>query len=99
MSNTAESLRADLRNLASDTEQVIKAAAHSSDEHVAALRTRLEGQLQRLRMQAGEIEAGALRQAREAARVTDETVRAHPYGAIGIAAAAGLLIGFLAARR
>jgi ElaB/YqjD/DUF883 family membrane-anchored ribosome-binding protein len=33
------------------------------------------------------------------ARQADETVQAHPYGAMGVAAAAGLLIGFLAARR
>jgi ElaB/YqjD/DUF883 family membrane-anchored ribosome-binding protein len=37
--------------------------------------------------------------ARQAARAADRTVHAHPYGAIGLAAAVGALVGFLAARR
>lgn len=99
MTSPAETIGKDLRHLANDTEQLLKSAASSGDEHVAALRTRLEGQVKHLRTQIGDIEASAARQARQAVRATDETVRAHPYGALGIAAAAGLLIGFLAAKR
>jgi ElaB/YqjD/DUF883 family membrane-anchored ribosome-binding protein len=37
--------------------------------------------------------------AREAARSADDAVHHHPYGAIGMAALAGLLLGLLATRR
>jgi len=37
--------------------------------------------------------------AREAARVADSAVHTHPYAAIGVAAAVGLLLGVVLARR
>jgi ElaB/YqjD/DUF883 family membrane-anchored ribosome-binding protein len=103
MSMTVDGLKADLkhdvRNIVNDTEQLLKAAARNGNDGLDELRARLETQLRHLRSQLGELEAGAVHQARTAARSADERVRAHPYGAIGIAAAAGLLIGFLVARR
>lgn len=42
---------------------------------------------------------GLQHKTREAARSADDAVHHHPYGAIGVAALAGLLVGFLAARR
>jgi ElaB/YqjD/DUF883 family membrane-anchored ribosome-binding protein len=36
---------------------------------------------------------------KDAARTTDEYVHEHPWGAVGVAAAAGLLLGVLIARR
>jgi ElaB protein len=92
-------LKQDVRNVVNDTEQLLKAAARSGDDGLAELRTRLELQLRHLRAELGDLEASALQRARAAAHSADQTVRAHPYGAIGLAAAAGLLVGFLAARR
>jgi ElaB/YqjD/DUF883 family membrane-anchored ribosome-binding protein len=92
-------LRQDVRNVVHDTEQLLKAAARNGDDGLAELRGRLELQLRHLRAELGDLEAGALQRARAAAQNADQTVRAHPYGAIGLAAAAGLLVGFLAARR
>jgi ElaB/YqjD/DUF883 family membrane-anchored ribosome-binding protein len=103
MNTTVDALKADLkhdvRNIVADTEQLLKAAARSGDDSLVELRTRLESQLRHLRTQVGDLEAGAVERARAMANSTDQAVRSHPYGAIGIAAAAGLLIGFLAARR
>ena len=48
---------------------------------------------------AGENGARQNSRQRDKARATDSAVHEHPYGAMGIAAAVGLLIGFLAARR
>jgi ElaB/YqjD/DUF883 family membrane-anchored ribosome-binding protein len=92
-------LKQDLRNMVNDTEQLLKAAARSGDDGLHDLRLRLESQLRHLRAQLGDLEADAVARAREAARSADQTVRAHPYEAIGLAAAVGLLIGFLVARR
>ncbi|WP_247646631.1 YqjD family protein [Deefgea sp. CFH1-16] len=46
-----------------------------------------------------EIESVAVNKAKVAAQQTDQYVHAHPWQAVGVGAAVGLLIGFLAARR
>ena len=48
---------------------------------------------------AGEILEKGKEQAKEAAKKTDETIRAHPYESIGIAFGVGVLIGVLIGRR
>ncbi|MEJ8826731.1 hypothetical protein WKW80_32780 [Variovorax humicola] len=50
-------------------------------------------------MRVDALQAGAMRKARDAAAQADEAVHDHPYRAIGIAAAAALFVGLLAARR
>lgn len=55
--------------------------------------------LHKLRALLDDLQGDALHKARDAARSTDQVVHHHPYSAIGIAAAAGLVIGFLATRR
>jgi ElaB/YqjD/DUF883 family membrane-anchored ribosome-binding protein len=40
-----------------------------------------------------------LDRAKDAGRAADEYVREHPWGAVGIAAVAGLLVGVLLSRR
>jgi ElaB/YqjD/DUF883 family membrane-anchored ribosome-binding protein len=103
MNTSVDALKADLKhdvhNIVADTELLLKAAARSGDDSLVELRARLESQLRHLRTQLGDLETSAVERARAVAHGTDQAVRSHPYGAIGIAAAAGLLIGFLAARR
>ncbi|HSW23813.1 MAG TPA: DUF883 family protein [Burkholderiaceae bacterium] len=88
-----------LRHLVADTEQLLKTAAKNGDAQLDQLHDRLNGQLRRLRAQLGDLEEGTVARARAAARQADRTVRNHPYGTIGVAVAAGLLIGLLATRR
>lgn len=92
-------VRNDVRNLVRDTEELLKTAAKTGDEGLTDLRQRLEVRLQHLRSQLGELEASAASHARAAAAAADQTVRTHPYTAIGIAGIAGLLLGYLVARR
>ena len=82
------------------------AAVESAEKAVEAAEMRLNttlGQLQtkleHLRAQFDELDDQARYQLRKAARRTDEAVHSHPYRAIGVAAAAGLLVGWLASRR
>ena len=89
----------DLRNIVDDADQLLKHAVKSGDAQFDEMRDKFEAQLRRMRMQLDEFENTAIHRAREAARVTDETVRAHPYASIGVGAAMGLLVGFLLARR
>jgi ElaB/YqjD/DUF883 family membrane-anchored ribosome-binding protein len=88
-----------MRNIVADADQLLKETVKSGDGQFAAVRDELSQQLRRMRVQLDEIEDTAVAKARQAARATDDAVRTHPYTAIGIGAAAGLLIGVLLARR
>ena len=94
-----DGLASNLRRMVDETEAFLDTAVHSGDEKLMKFRARLATQVRHMRRQLDELEDNALYKARQAARVTDETIHSHPYGAIGIAAAVGVLIGFLATRR
>ena len=52
-----------------------------------------------MRAQLDELNQATLERVKRAAQQADQTVHSHPYSAMGVAAATGLLIGFLASRR
>jgi ElaB/YqjD/DUF883 family membrane-anchored ribosome-binding protein len=97
--NGKEGLAHDLRHLVDEADQFLKAAAQSGDEPIDGVRQQFVEQLRQMRAQLDELEDSTMHKARHAVRRADHAVHEPPYGAIGIAAAAGLLIGFLAARR
>jgi len=99
IANGREDLTHGLRHVIDQADQFLRGAARSGDEKFDAVRDTFVEQIRHLRAQLDELEDSAVHKARHAARVTDQTVHSHPYGAMGMAAAAGLLIGFLAARR
>lgn len=88
-----------LRRMVEETESFLQAAAQTGDEKFMTIRGQLAEQVRNMRWQLDELEDNAVHKARHAARVADQTIHGHPYGAIGVAAAIGLLVGFLAARR
>jgi ElaB/YqjD/DUF883 family membrane-anchored ribosome-binding protein len=88
-----------LRHMVEEAEQRLHGAAESGDRKLDAMRVKFQHQLERMRLQLDEMEQATGNKARQAARAADRTVHAHPYGAIGLAAAVGALVGFLAARR
>lgn len=92
-------LAQDLHRLVGDAERFLANAADSGDAQLDALRERLGRQVEEIRTQLDAFEDRAAEQARAAVRATDAAVRDHPYGAMGIAAAIGLLVGVLVARR
>ncbi len=59
----------------------------------------IASQARRLRSQLDELENDAAYKVRRAARAADLSIQSHPYRAIGLAAALGLLIGVIVARR
>jgi len=97
--DTRDRVAASLRHMVDEADQLLKAAADAGDEKFDQARLRLEHQLRSLRLQLDELEDKAVYRARQAARRADETVHSHPYGAMGVAAAAALLIGVLLGRR
>lgn len=94
-----QSLAASLRQMIEEADHLLKSAARTGDEAFDAMQDKFADQVRQMRSQLDQLEETAVYRARRAARTADQTVHEHPYGAMGIAAAVGLLIGFLAARR
>jgi ElaB/YqjD/DUF883 family membrane-anchored ribosome-binding protein len=94
-----ERLMEDFRAVASDAEELLKATANQTGERVSAARARVEETLRDTRRRLAELEEGVMARGREAARRTDEYVRDHPWQAIGVAGAVGVLVGMLISRR
>lgn len=97
--NGKHGLAQSLRHMIDEADQLLKSAAATGDDKFNAVREQIVDQVRKMRDQLDELEETAVYRARRAARATDEAVHEHPYGAMGIAAAVGLLIGFLAATR
>lgn len=88
-----------LRSMIDETDQMLKSAASAGDQKFQGMRDKVLEQMRQMRTQLTEFEQVGMQKAKDVARATDESVHAHPYGAMAVAAAAGILIGFLAARR
>jgi ElaB/YqjD/DUF883 family membrane-anchored ribosome-binding protein len=88
-----------MRHMVDEAEHLLHEAVDSGDAKFDAMRLQFGQQLKRLRTQLDDFEDNAVHKARQAARAADQTVQAHPYGAMGLAATVGLLIGVLVARR
>ncbi|MFM9916740.1 MAG: YqjD family protein [Rhizobacter sp.] len=97
--NGPEGLRNNLRHIVDEADQFLNSAVQTGDQKFDAMRDKFVAQVRQMRAQLDEMEDSAMYRARRAARAADQAVQSHPYGAMGIATAAGLLLGFLAARR
>ena len=95
-----ESARGDeWRNLVADVEDLVKKVANVDDAEIAQIRAKVEDTLAKAKTTAGEGVAAVRARAGEATEATDEYVRENPWAVIGIAAAIGIVIGFVAGRR
>jgi ElaB/YqjD/DUF883 family membrane-anchored ribosome-binding protein len=94
-----DQLAADMKAVIADAEELLKATAGVAGEKVGEARARAEETLRTLKTRLADLDDVAVARARQAARAADDYVHEHPWGAIGIAAVAGLLVGVLVARR
>ena len=94
-----DKLVADLKLVVADAEELLRATASQAGEKVSAARARIEASLASAKIKLSDAERAALEKAKEAAKVTDEYVRDHPWHAVGIAAGIGFLLGLLIGRR
>src|SRR5262249_49928090 len=90
-----EQLVDDMKAVMSDAEERLRAAAGATGEKIGAIRARAEETLKAARRKLATLDDVVIDQAREAARSADHYVREHPWGAVGIAAVAGLVLGVL----
>jgi ElaB/YqjD/DUF883 family membrane-anchored ribosome-binding protein len=92
MNAPAGKLAGDVRVLASDIEELMKATAAQSGERLAAVRARVESAL-------AEAKDTVVLRSRDAARATDRYVHENAWKAVGLGAGIALLVGILIGRR
>lgn len=89
----------DMKAALSDVEDLLKAATSATGESAAALREKAAEKLKAASAKLTKMQEAALLRGKQAARQTDDYVHANPWTAVGVAAAAGVLIGLLIDRR
>ena len=96
---TKEKLVEDMKIVIADAEVLLRATASQAGEKISAAREKVQDSLDRAKAGLENIEDVVIDTGKQAARATDEYVHDHPWRAVGIAAAAGLVIGLLISRR
>jgi ElaB/YqjD/DUF883 family membrane-anchored ribosome-binding protein len=96
---TKDKLIEDLKVVAQDVEELLRATASQTGEKIAQARTRAEASLRSAQVRLGEAGNEMAERTREAATAADVYVRDNPWHAVGIATGIGLVIGLLLSRR
>ena len=96
---TKDKLFKDMQAVVDDAESLLAATASQAGEKVQEVRARTRESLAAARERLSAIEKGARQKARAAVDGSNEYVHENPWTAVGIAAGAGLLVGFLLSRR
>ncbi|MDP2640091.1 MAG: DUF883 family protein [Betaproteobacteria bacterium] len=94
-----EKLSSDLKVVIADAEELLRATAGQMGEKAVVARERIQESLRVAKDKLSRAEEVMIDKTKAAARATDDYVHDHPWGAVGIAAAVGLVIGMLISRR
>ena len=89
----------DIQNVVSDAQDLLKTVQAEGESRLADVKTKVNAQLDVAKQKLGELQTTVTDGAKVAVDSTDAYVRANPWRAVGISAALGALIGFLASRR
>ncbi|HYD96411.1 MAG TPA: DUF883 family protein [Noviherbaspirillum sp.] len=89
----------DLRLVIKDAEDLLRSTGQQVDEGYRAARARFESTLSGARSGLSTLEGRVTEGARDAMDTTQNYVRENPWQAVGIGAAAGLVLGLLISRR
>lgn len=95
----ARNASAEMKNLISDVEELVKRVTNVSDVDVARVRAKVERTLADAKSSLNEGADKARSSATHAAKATDEYVHGSPWTSIGLAAVLGVAIGVLATKR
>ena len=90
-----DKLLADLKAVARDTQDLLKATTDQAGEKAGEVRERLKAVLDSANSACQRLEARAA----AGAESTDKVIREHPYESMGIAFGVGLLVGLVFGRR
>lgn len=89
----------DVRGVLKEAETLYQSAVDDGTVEAKELKAKLKDQLDKAKVQFASFESTVSDKAKAAAKQTDELVHDKPYQALGIAAAAGLLLGVLLTRK
>ena len=93
-----EKLVGDLKSLIGYAEELLKASATQAGEKFSVARQKIEQSLVEGKKSLADAEKILVKKGKEAADVADDYVRENPWGAVGIAAGIGLVLGLLIRR-
>jgi len=96
---TMQTLKADLATVMRDAEALMKASAEQGGAKAEEARARIRESLQGAKERLLEAERNAMRQGEQAVAATEARIKDNPWQSVGFAAAVGLVIGVLLARR
>jgi len=99
MIDARDQLVTDMKAVITDAEELLKATTGATGERISAARARAEETLRNARQKIANLDDVVMNQAKETAKQADTYVREHPWGAVGVAAVAGLVIGVMIARK
>jgi ElaB/YqjD/DUF883 family membrane-anchored ribosome-binding protein len=94
----ANALGRDVQNVVSEAQDLLKTVKDEGASRIDEVKSKMASQYDAAREKFGEIQTTVQEGAKQAMTTTDEYVRSNPWRAVGIAAAAGAIIGFLASR-
>ncbi len=97
--STIHTARNDLKSLVRDAQALFDEAAAAGGSKAEELRDKGMKMLDHALTRAHDLQEAAVQKGRKIAHDTDDYVHEHPWRAIGIAGAVGVLIGMLIARR
>jgi|KBSMisStaDraftv2_1062788.scaffolds.fasta_scaffold752048_3 ElaB/YqjD/DUF883 family membrane-anchored ribosome-binding protein len=87
----------DFGKIVTDTESLLRSLASVSGEKASAMRETVEANLEVAKGRLRELQGDAMERASGAAREADAYVKGNPWTAVGVAAAAGVIIGIMIA--
>jgi ElaB/YqjD/DUF883 family membrane-anchored ribosome-binding protein len=94
-----EKLSTDFHAIMADIDALVTATTNKVEGDATALRMRISDRLEGAKRRIVDAEHEAIERAKKVAGATDDYVHTHPWQAVGAAAAVGLAIGVLIARR
>jgi len=89
----------DIQNVVTDAQELLKTVQSEGGSKLSEVKVKVQQQLDSAKQMLGQIQTTVNDGAKVAIDTTDAYVRSNPWRAVGISAALGALIGFLAARR
>jgi len=96
---STDKLFEDLKAVVEDAEALLSATAGQAGDRIAEARSRAEATVKAARKRMNDLQDDVLAQTKEVADQADAYVHKNPWQAIGIAVAAGVILGLMISRR
>jgi ElaB/YqjD/DUF883 family membrane-anchored ribosome-binding protein len=94
-----DKMMGELKAVIKDAENLLKNTEGQEGEGFKSARARFESTLNNAKDELLHLEQDMVEKLRDAAHVTDEYVKGHPWNSVGMGACLGLLVGLLVGRK